>query len=206
MSTINKKCKIVMLPTEDESNLMIRLTDKGNKHLGNFLIYDDISKPKSALNKTQHLYITSDDEIKEGDWYLTDSNNVFNCEHGEAEIDSCKANNYRKIIATTDPKLHTNEIFEEDMHMYKKTIPQVQQSFLKEYVTNPNGEWEVEYELFSVHIGYKLKLNQDNIVNITSVKKKVYSKEELIDKLTLFNKSGSHVSECQLQNWIKENL
>lgn len=107
-----------------------------------------------------------------------------------------------KIIASSDPKLTIKEVktFKDvspatkittfDTVLIHKQIPQVQQSFLKEFVANPNGEFEVEYEIDlksqSIQdeeeskaegymyapppLCYKLKLNHDNTVNITSVK------------------------------------
>ena len=118
----------------------------------------------------------------------------------------------RKIIATTDPKLIKLCSCEGTGYDGRKQcmdckgngtikIAQVQQSFLKEYVANPDGEWEVEYEFKRIechnyngeHVNkdcscksgdfidiYELKLNQDNTVNITAVEDKMYSMKEVI--------------------------
>jgi len=99
-----------------------------------------------------------------------------------------------KIICTTDPKLTIWKQCEDcksignhvGCNLCKKiNIPQVQQSFLKEFVKNPAGEWEVECEALCTQTGkpcgmpcmneevcnenITLKLNQDNEATITSV-------------------------------------
>jgi|TARA_R110000851_G_scaffold56073_7_gene131248 hypothetical protein len=117
---------------------------------------------------------------------------------------------YRKIIATDDPKLYRKKVYrisdkgetlpqdERGTYEWVKHIPQPQQSFIEEFVANPDGEWEVEYEIqvrantgisqyenwttVSSLLAYGLtgverknilKLNQDNEVTITSVEEKM---------------------------------
>jgi hypothetical protein len=113
----------------------------------------------------------------------------------------------RKIITTTDPKLITynKRYFDKNKErrsafVDKVNIPQVQQSFLKELVANPDGKWVVDYynvmpqsngtrtdgkiidEIAldnSLNTLQVLKINQDNTVNITSVEEKMYSRDEV---------------------------
>jgi hypothetical protein len=134
----------------------------------------------------------------------------------------------RKIIATDDPKLVYNHRKVHDVQAvsmessYHKPIPQVQQSFLKEFVANPNGKYEVEYEYDCerhselegtpiIEEWSWLKLNQDNTVNITSVKEKMYSKTDVM--LHFYNlagyiafKNNITVDGESITNWIKKNL
>jgi len=59
MSTLKEKCQVVILPTELESNLSL---------MNNELYYSEIGfKNYKGFKKTftQHLYILSNDEIKE---------------------------------------------------------------------------------------------------------------------------------------------
>ena len=142
-----------MLPTEDKQHAIIKKNTS-------ILLKQTINLEYSGAK--QHLYITVPQDvepIKEGDWQLT--NGVLT-----VRTDNYHEND-RKIIATTDPKLYTNEIVEEDLHMYKKPLPQAPQSFIEEFVANPDGEYEVEY--LTGHSEDRLKLNHDNEVNITAV-------------------------------------
>jgi len=128
-----------------------------------------------------------------------------------------------KIIATTDPKLTIIDFDRATGSKFQdtpfKNIPQVQQSFLEEFVVNPDGEFEVEYEyIFNVDLtkdeySLKLKLNQDNTVNITSVKEKMYTEKQLVEAMKAMNKHiidtttmrGKDAKSWSI-DWIKENL
>ncbi|MEW2859388.1 hypothetical protein AB1A63_15220, partial [Lactiplantibacillus paraplantarum] len=56
--------------------------------------------PKSKSTVNQHLYILSDDEIKEGDWYHNSIDNSIKQASDWIYVSTCK-----KIIATTDTSL-----------------------------------------------------------------------------------------------------
>jgi hypothetical protein len=89
-----------------------------------------------------HLYITTDEEIKEGDWiYETDLNTI-----NQAGKNYKPNDNDRKIIATTDPKLLSrkgqeikevqeklNEPFPLSVMKNNWYLPQIPQSFIEEY-------------------------------------------------------------------------
>ena len=146
-----------MLPTEDKSNIIL----KNNLQLE----YNEV-KPSYGLNKLgwkyHHLYITTDEEIKEGDWFYDDLNIPPNMRVKQLK----RAVNYsliredmrqpererwahaRKIIATTNPKLIYSLTCE---HAYisggrgmcntmkccgdfmKTKLSQIPQSFIEEY-------------------------------------------------------------------------
>ena len=170
MDTI--KARVHRLPTEDRTDVRV------SKIINKLCLVGCDDKFKTFY----HLYITTDEEIKEGDWCIClDFNRVF---HASGEVGREKFLNSRKIIATTDPKLHTNEIVEEDMHMYKKSLPQIPQSFIEEYCKAGGiDEVLVEYELKMEVTSYsksgcgnfkplstgKPKLNPDNTIIIHSV-------------------------------------
>tara|TARA_R110000787_G_scaffold286182_1_gene403593 strand:- start:570 stop:1223 length:654 start_codon:yes stop_codon:yes gene_type:complete len=192
---MKQKTKVVMLPTEDESHII------NDKLLG--LQYNSIPLDNSLLYNPQHLYITVSQDvepIKEGDWYIDDISSVRKSITSD-EYYWKSRQDYVKIIATTDPKLLP--VIDESDNMKTDNryvgLPQLQQSFLKEFVANPDGEWEVEYEeniivtqnspilqhqgsnpeIVPHKLEYELKLNKDNTVNIISVKEKVYSLSDL---------------------------
>ena len=150
-----KECEVVMLPSNEKAKLC--LSKRGN------LQY---LKNNSALNSNNHfegvyqnIYITSDDEIKEGDWAILKVSNkrplycvkiktinnhdktctvefTYDKSTIEVFISGCK-----KIIATTDSslKLHTVEEYPlgASMDVYKN-LPQPSQSFIEVFVREFN--------------------------------------------------------------------
>ena len=195
--------KVVMLSTEDITHVKI------GKHTKQLLyITEKINGHNSWIN--QHLYITVPQDIepiKEGNWFIHNNRIVALCtgiDDDGTTINFTDSHGFsnglltpslnRKIITTTDPKLklYEAETLASASGFSLKTddilLPQVQQSFLKEFVANPKGEWEVEYEdLFKYYpktkVGQQLKINQDNTVNITSVNKDLGSLlREYLDK------------------------
>jgi hypothetical protein len=147
-----KKAKVVMLPTEiKESNIILDNSDK-------FLHY------KKSINSTsffsedyiyQHLYIISDDEIKEGDWILIPSTNGKNHFDFSESIPKKAESNFAsnkyvwKIIATTDTSLKKpctcigmrtqvscNWICETHKDYF---LPQLPQEFIEYYIREYNN-------------------------------------------------------------------
>tara|TARA_B110000259_G_scaffold26588_1_gene27508 strand:+ start:2651 stop:3298 length:648 start_codon:yes stop_codon:yes gene_type:complete len=213
---MKQKVQVVMLPTEDKSQIFI--------HRYKDLRFDNES---NLHGNSQHLYITVSQDvepIKEG-WVIDNDNelkyvssSVINTKTGIARhiddtpfiLDGC-----RKVIATTDSKL-TIKVLEHIGRDFKEiAVPQVQQSFLKEYVANPDGEFKIEYKKVNIrpdnslnyfeYGAYKydtqLKINQDNEVNITSVEKKMYSRKEV--EALIYKVVKDNVGEY-VDRWIEE--
>ena len=139
-----KECNVVMLPTKDAiHDCIIKGSD------GKFT-YSTTPFTQDYLNhmnwNSYHLYITSDDEIKEGDWYYTKMNLIKefqikqfkyeNLYRNVSNTKSFKEKNF-KIIATTDTslKLHrrvmTSEIGVDEDYYYN--LPQPSKSFIQKY-------------------------------------------------------------------------
>ena len=110
---------IHILPTDQPSRLWIdTITGK--------LVLD---KEPNALH-SQHIYITSDEEIKKGDWYL----DTFKNEIRKAQL-NLSNDKYKKIILTTDPTLIADG------------VQSIDNEFLEWFVKNPTCEFvEVELE------------------------------------------------------------
>ena len=169
------KRQVVMLPTNQ------RAVNKGDIVLNSghsmFIASNDM-RPNTAISdyyKSQHLYILSDEEIKEGDWVIPSPMPYWGC------ADNCK-----KIIATTDKSLNLTS-----------PSPEFVLAYIKAYnAGNPITEVMVEYEDdiryeqnynkagFAIGVphnknyGIKLKANKDNCIIITRVKDN-WNKEEL---------------------------
>jgi hypothetical protein len=235
---MNNKIKAVYLPTEDDNPVTVPflVTPKGAiyKHSAGGEFRRKIKKGCVP----QHLYVTVSNDvepIKEGDWVIETQEGQSPAAVQITNIEYELATDIqRKIIATTDPKLlkeHDDNV--PYLKMRSTGIAKIQESFIKEFVTNPDGEWEVEYSWLqscvdapSGHI-YELKLNQDNTVNITSVKERgititsVKEKMYSLEQIRLTFQAGARRGYCQRsimsnigatceepdeEDWIKENL
>ena len=168
------------------------------------------------LHPKENLYILSDEEIKVGDWYVSDNHVVLQAnkllmglvyaegDHGR-QTRHCK-----KIIATTDAELHYNKIVEEDMHMYKESLPQIPQHIIEAYVKDPFDEVEVEYWNKSMawmkhEPSHYPKLNPDGTLAVSLVEEKMYSMEEILNALHKVElKHNKNYSK--IWDEIKENL
>jgi hypothetical protein len=188
--------------------------------------------PKMLENgQEKHLHVTVSQDVEpiiEGDWYIY-LNQLMQAKNLIGFDESVK-NDCRKIIATTDTKFNFNGGLNPSAEMLRGTkfIPKIRPSTIQQFVANPDGEWEVEYEpiccgnytLCNSNCtikGFKLKLNQDNTVNITSVEEKMYSRGE-VEALLHSAVNDSHCSISTIKqpnsnkcagfviNWVKDNL
>tara|TARA_R100000951_G_scaffold114060_1_gene117471 strand:+ start:1128 stop:1967 length:840 start_codon:yes stop_codon:yes gene_type:complete len=125
-----KRCKVVILPTNNEA----KLNKNGDLVKYNNLILGGLSGGKkdelrivnNTLNtthwKSQHLYILSDEEIQVGDWYYRDGESfVSKCDPVDDEdLKYIQTHSvFKKIIASTDPKLD---------------LPKPSKAFIQKYV------------------------------------------------------------------------
>ena len=153
-----KKCKVVMLPTNQKTKYL--------------MVYSDVEKTKGKLilnglkndeyKEYQNFYIISDDGIKEGDWFVR-NNEIHQCykiHNDEIEFKTSKNSVYcgtntlwnknycKKIIATTDSSLWRPS------HKYASDVillPQPSQQFIEKFIEEYNKgqqitECLVEYE------------------------------------------------------------
>ena len=105
---------IWLLPTNEPSRLYFNNNDKN-------LQFCKVDKKYTPLKINQNIYITSDEEIKEGDWYI----------YGERILQANFTHKplYKvKIILTTDTKLIADG------------IQAIEDEFLEWFVNNPNCE------------------------------------------------------------------
>jgi hypothetical protein len=223
--------KIVVLPTED-TNPTLRKGPDGKLRVN----YTSTPSPNQL---PQYTYITVSQDIeptKSGDWmYDSEENDIIQ------RSDVKDTNKYikkfcRKVIATDDPRLKLKHYtrfnsccrYESECHC---NIPQVQQSFIKEFVANPGGEYEVEYHFTGrcedpmvclrgcsirdatcrhhLDKGTKLSINKDNEVNITSVVEKMYTRKEvynLMFQAWIYGESDKSMDYRVREKWIEKNL
>ena len=207
-----------MLPTDQKSFLFLK------SH--NDLEYNFIN-PIHGINylgwKYQHLYILSDDEIKEGDFiYHFIYHRLDSIIVKWDGLDTPREYGYNKVIASTDPflKITTDNFFADDpKRPIKLPLPSIPQSFIEEYVSEYNKgnkieevmiEYDPEFEEWSDESGVymieeSIKFNPDNTINIKKVKDS-WTRDEVIalHKLNCERLTNSYVSSDI--KWIEDNL
>ena len=192
MSTF-KKAKVVMLPTNQKTNRMICKDITGQ---------DKIIAIKTKYLMAHedyighHLYIISDDEIKEGDWFLSDSRGTKQ-EPPKYRVEQCiKVENgwifghiegmevghnpdwSKQIIATTEASL---EIVSKGINPVYEQLPQPSQQFIEEYNKgNVITDVLVEYELISNEEYFGNTINPDDDVPYFDERLKINSKDNTI--------------------------
>ncbi len=139
---MKKKCKIIILPTEDKNAVV---------YMNN---YHELTDSYKGTYTPQHLYLISDDEIKEGDWviangklgkYSIDEENRTHDVASEEGIYPFKDCQYiKKVIASTD----NLRVYDDECEMPASyRIPKFSEDFIKAYV-KANGKIDevmVEY-------------------------------------------------------------
>ena len=207
METIKKKCQIIMLSVNEKaigSEFTIGKRIKTIEKTPDKLVYG--CALSDITFQRQHLYIISNDEIKEEDFFMSAfmSYSLHNVKEGYAEYPD--TTNCKKIIATTDKTLG---------------LPQIPKEFIEAYILSYNmgsmntiTEIMVEYEEIISYSSkkvdhYKLKIDENNCISITAVKTN-YSKEEV--KSLLHNlagemhKQGIIFNPDSTEKWIEKNL
>jgi hypothetical protein len=194
------------------------------------LIYKELDNGKEP-----HLYFTSDEEIKEGDWYVDSiiKNKVIAIKSRDLMDSSYyKSKLCRKIVATTDPILENIEE-KSGGNNWARALPKIPQSFIEAYANTPVEEVELEYEEIGTgivrfpslagdmaeYIGlsrYKLKLTPNNEVIVHFIEEKMYSRDEvqeaiikIVKEISLGDYHLTHHHNLDFRNakeWIKENL
>jgi len=153
-----------------------------NEEIAKINLYKDLKDYQEKLIKAgwkaQNIYITNDEEIKEGDWFLTDDKRVEKC-----APDWRAREWHRKIILTTDQDL------------IKDGVQAIDDEFLEWFVKNPSceevkieswqtkGEWDLDYKIIipkeepkDVILGYKTSLDAQML-------DKIEPKQETLEKV-----------------------
>lgn len=212
-----KKAKVIMLPTQDSTNIR----EYGNKQ--GILYLPTILKQGHLLDGVycKHLYITTGDEIKDGDWFIHDGY-IENDPRTGYELKQASNNfeinyykhNCQKIIATTDPKITA------DFSTPGTTfVPQIPQAFIEGYCRK-GGIDEVEVEYENGYINNKpvsngmLKVNSNNEIAINPAKTS-WTREEVEDLTrdsynagyqTCYCHESNNGEDISLEDWQKANL
>jgi hypothetical protein len=234
MSSLKKKCKVLMLPTDNKSNLVLGLKTHN--------LYSITPKERNVLGDNsiqfQHLYIISDDEVKEGDWYIV--NNIRLTNEIRQSNGNKSGDQYQKIIATTNRLIQTKEVIGRDEigNLYNPIfLPQPSPQFIAKFVESYNKgqvitDVLVEYNdrvckcstieqtvncCFSSgddctapnpnndFYGLKPKVDSSNCITIKKVKDS-YTKEEVIQLLHKIDEGHELLGKDFINQFVEQHL
>lgn len=216
MKNTYKECDVIRLDADIKTNIILNTyineTHKTSplEYVELLHAYYDIKSYEDRGYKFQHLYLITDDEIKEGDCFYYKEDNTIG-EYGISQLkeDYRKINtfNCKKIIAT-DNKNFTQ------LGLGVHEIGEIPQSFLKEYCDKGGiDKVLVEYETDILKTnGWDVlpKINSNNEITIKQIKDS-WSREEVISLLDnisgyIISNSDAISSNLNLSKWIKDNV
>lgn len=207
---MKKTHKVVMLPTEKASPLILERTRTNPKLIFN---YND-TKSLREQYQFQSLYIISDDEIKKGDWIIAKQTDDSSFIHQvtQSSIDRIKVSD-KKIVATTDSSLL---VYLTDLAPKANyPLPQIPESFIQAYIKAYNeGKpiTEVDLEIVigqgqengeTTSIKEWIKTREDNTIIIHRAK--TYTREEMEKAYREGFKDGLNKIHRAFE-WIQDNL
>ena len=220
-----KECSVILLPTDNINKIGdICMFPYGF----NIAAITDIGYP------TQHLYILSDEEIKEEDWFIRNKE-IHQCyisNSAEVGFKTNKNSVYcgidtfwnkiycKKIIATTNSEL-TKQVWSSDGKtiMAESNLPRPSEDFIKsycekpidkilvEYIDNGSEEWMGDDENGEPFWNerWELKVNPDNTINTKSIKDS-WNREEVRTLFDRYNEFIAHHDIEEWNDWIEQNL
>ena len=218
---MKKKCKVVMLSINKPIDKGQIFMSPQYNHLSTAEVSEDeLSNPEVLI--PQHLYLVSDDKIQEGDYVIEEIGGVVFGPIEEGDI----IQNAKKIIATTDKSL--TDLYDEPKEAYtgipprkstvsfpkKNRLPQIPQSFVKQYV-EANGK--IDEVLVKYKPDYPLAVGERCIPKLQNneviiYQDRTYTREEVESKLVALHEHictvESHyiIGELELNVWIEKNL
>jgi len=152
---MKKTLKVIMLPTDGISNIYTS-KEKTPKGIEYVLKYGDGYQNNGLNSSYQHLYLVSNEEIKEGDWWYNERIGVGN----NWNIVEGFTSEFKKVEATTDKSLKKIIFVDLDTkEEVKQPLPQIPESFVKYFVKQNGKVDEVEVECESMYV----KGNYQNI-------------------------------------------
>jgi len=215
-----KNAKVVMLPTNQKATVNSIVTRPSDNRMAivNVLTVND---PQPSIH--HHIYIVSDEIINDGDWYMN-GKYIY-----QADRHYQKANNDKKIIATTDClEYFTGEIVS-NRYAIKKQIPKPSKAFIEKFVDSYNKnividnvlveyeEYDHDEEWSDIGGAYetfkeRVKVNpKDNTITIKK-SKDTFTRKEVIVLLNKLNETLNIVNtpefegEITLEDWINKNI
>lgn len=200
-----KRTKVVMLPTNEKASLLLGTSIEGK------LVKSNRGVSNSTHLKNQHLYFLSDDEIKEGDWFLEKGLRISIFPNYLTDTNECK-----KIIATTDKTLifmRTELIPDVFWHKDGNIFPQPSEGFIQKFIDaynsgDPITEVMVEYNHIQSTTDLNeewLKVNSNYTITIRKMKDS-WSREEVVSLCREAVSYNFNIQGSLFEKWIEENI
>jgi hypothetical protein len=189
---MKKLVKVHELPTKDKSHIGLYIDVRGKLNI----YYRNELTPQIKTFFPQHVYFISDEEPKDGDWFIRNVGSILAVEQ-YIKDDHLYAND-RKIVATTDKALC---YIKQNGHLGQAIIPlpQISQQFQEEYCKAGGKIDEVLLE-YEWEEGEKFELdNLDTARFINDTELENCSG-------TVFNKSELSKAELDYVNYDKDAL
>lgn len=177
-----------------------------------------------------HLYFTSDEEIKGGEWVL-----ILNSSYEVTGARNVKevTNKYivmqgnygvfkehcRKIVATTNPELWSKTPIEgQNGHFINKPSPKIGTDFIEQYVKSQGSikgvNLEYQYserksfggvETYNTMVPPELKLNRDGSVIWSLIEEKMYTRDEVSKILEEYQEDCIYNGFISSIHWFDKN-
>jgi len=172
---------IHLLPTKNLSRLYLHSN-------GELQLRHNLSRTDDYLGSNQHLYITCEEEIKEGDWLLIiDDFETYVHEH---KGDNLPTTYNKKIILTTDQEL------------IEDGVKAITNTFAEWFVENPTCEY-VETKLVEFEVDMGLG---DSCVERGSYYNIIIPKEEITSKINLVEIPQEQLEKERNPNYVYFNI
>lgn len=221
---MQNKCNVVMLPTVNENRSISQIYKFIREPVNIFdkRIAGELTKtgsPNQSEYQCQHLYIISDEEIKDGDYGFinigksgTIGKVSYDSKYNTWDLTTFDNIHYpftektyiKKIIATTDTSLKIINLSDLGENWKDILLPSLSQQFIQQYIEEYNKgnitkEVWVEYEGYVQSTtweydepeGYRVKINSDNTINIKPIKDS-WSREEVIELLHKYERDMTY--------------
>lgn len=185
MTTIKRKCQVIMLSTNEKaisSEFIIGKRIKTTEKTPDKLVYGFALS--DIIFQRQHLYILSDEKIKEDDWYYFNVGYASGVKiANEEDIEQINFEiNPKKIIATTNENLGLPQLSKEFIETYILSYNMgsmiTLDGIMVEYedFISSNPIWNSKNPLSNVIV--RPRVDRNNCIIITAVKT-TYSREEV---------------------------
>jgi len=206
-----------MLPTKDKSHIQLRPNKSGTTTLINY------KHSLGCFNRiNQHLYFTSDEEIKKGDnIYNIVQKTVFIADEQFMKLIGNSLPTNTKIVATTDKSLTTID-YTKSLDQEIIYLPQIPQQFIEdyyeaggidevkvrcgEYCENCGQEYCDNLQCRGYADTFIYNIDDNNCIVIIPNKPKFYTKKEVLSLLEKALIEYSDYVVADIPDWIKENL
>lgn len=131
---MNKKLQFIFLPTDKASEIFSNID--GELHRVKLEQGEVVFL--GIHSKYQYLYILSEDKIMHGDYFYSSSLNKIM----QSAVDLYNTDGCKKVIATTNPELHTKKNPEHNENSYVNDVPKISQSDIEYIISLHNEENE----------------------------------------------------------------